>query len=123
MIQDIEGFGQQLQVDSLRQPEPSTQTEIKRGEVKPTSRIAPDADRTIVAVRVEVAIVSHQHVERQTRRISEYVTHLKTAQKALEPGGFAVWWHFERAAYHETMALVVVGQAAIVVYVEVVLHA
>src|SRR6185295_19343037 len=88
MVQDIEAFSQQLQVDSLRQLDLSTKTQIQRGEIKPPPRIAPNANGPIVEVRIEVAIASQQHVERQTRRVREYVTHLKTTQEALEPRGF-----------------------------------
>src|SRR6185369_937846 len=48
MVQDIEAFSQQLQVDSLRQLDLSTQSQIQRCEVEPVSLIAPNANRPIV---------------------------------------------------------------------------
>jgi hypothetical protein len=73
-IQNVETFREKLQVDSLGKFEPPTQTQVERGEVKPTPGVSSHAHRPIVSIRIEVTIISQQHVERQTRSVGEDVT-------------------------------------------------
>jgi hypothetical protein len=121
-IQDIETFGQQLQVYPFSNSEPSTQTQIERSEVKPASRISSDAGRSIVVVCIEVTITSQQHVERQTRSVREDVTKLKALQRPLETAAFRLLRRLERTTNNQAVSLIVVRQAPIVSNVETILN-
>jgi len=78
-IQNVKSFSQQLQIDALRQLEPSTQTQIQRSEVKAAPGISSHTYRPIIVVSVKVAIASEQNIEWESLRISKDVANLETA--------------------------------------------
>src|ERR1044072_3780073 len=121
-IQNVETFREKLKINSLRKFEPSAHTQIKRSVVKTSSSVSSHTDGTIVVITVEVTILSEQHVKRQTRSVGKDVTELKTTQRPLESIRLSLLRRLDRTTHDETVALIVVRQAAIVANVEVVLN-
>src|SRR5215212_3326561 len=59
-VQDVEPFGDCFEAETLRQLKLAAQSQVERGEREAAARVAPDARRPVVEVRVEVAVVARQ---------------------------------------------------------------
>ena len=75
-----------------------TDAKIDGRAVEANTGVPRLSERTVVGVRVVVAISAGLHIERRRRRISEQ------ARKREEPSDLQI------ATHHETMTLVVVGR-------------
>src|SRR6185503_1041974 len=121
-VKYVEAFGQCLDMQPLGQTESSAQAQIERVKVKPLAGIPAEAHRTIVNIRIEVAIVSRHHIKRQRRTVAEDVTQLPAVEGAPEKRRRLAPRRGEGAAHGQEVTLVVIGRALVVPQVEIILR-
>src|SRR5207244_4443955 len=100
----------------------TAQAQVERGAVEAAPGVPPQAVGAVVDVRVVVPVRAGHDVEGQRRAVLKDVTKLETGeglapQRAVAP----VWRRLKRAAQREPVALVIVGQAPLILQIEIVL--
>ena len=79
-------------LDALAEAEPAAQPQVERGVVETAPGVPAHARGPVVDVRVVVAVIARQDVEREPRAVLEDVAQLETRERPAEDGLGAPGW-------------------------------